>query len=465
MELCTSFQDLMQQFTAVFSRPCFLLWTTLMSGWVLSQRTRFVSDMIVSSAATRKGAWVNYYRFFNRYKWCLDELCQVLLSLIIKCLVPPHAVIVLAVDDTLCRKRGLGLFGVGMHHDPLISSKGKKLTSWGHVWVVVTVVIHGLPWAPDIAWSLPVGFRLYVNQQGVSKGKKRKAGKKTNGKKRKSSSKEKPTGHRTRPELAVELLKMIAAWFPHRTFLVTGDSLYGGRSVVGQLPPNMELISRAPVNAALYAPALPPPKKNPPGRPRKKGDRLQSIDEWANDPRSPWTTYRFDTYGLHVQMRWKSQDALYYTVGKSRMMKIILVEDLSGNRGRQVFFCTTTQFNVPFILRTYAMRWSIEVTFEDCKQLLGIDDPANRKQLAVQRTAPMAGVLHSLIVLWFNEVGHKHVAFPDRPWYRRKRTPSFGDMLTTLRRLSWEEKTTVAQKQGTLKTTLTQLIYFLSLAG
>ena len=454
MQLCNSFQTWTQHFSPVFSTPAFSLWTTLITGWALSPRTRFVSDMIVSSDATRRGAWRNYYRFFSQYKWAIDELYRILMTLLLERLLPANAVVVLAVDDTLCRKRGLGMFGVGMHHDPLISSKNKKLTSWGHSWVVVAVVVHGLPWAPDRVWSLPVGFRLYVNQQGVTKGKKK------NG----AAPKKKDPNHRTRPELALELLKMMAAWFPERRFLVVGDSLYGGKSIVRHLPDNLELMSRAPRDAALYAPAPATSKKNP-GRPRKKGERLPSIDQWADDPHSPWTTMKFDQYGLHGRMRWKHQDCLYYTTGGSRVMRVLLVEDLSGKRGRQVFFCTSTQFNVPYLLRTYAQRWSIEVTFENCKQLLGIADPANRKEVAVRRTAPMAGVLYSLIVLWFDETGHRHVQFPDRPWYTHKRTPSFGDMLTTLRRLSWEEKVEAAEKAGSAKKVFSQLTYFLSLAG
>ena len=31
----------------------------------------------------------------------------------------------IALDDTLCRKRGLSTFGTGMHHDPFISSRKK----------------------------------------------------------------------------------------------------------------------------------------------------------------------------------------------------------------------------------------------------------------------------------------------------------------------------------------------------
>jgi hypothetical protein len=80
------------------------------------------------------------------------------------------------------------------------------------------------------------------------------------------------------------------------------------------------------------------------------------------------------------------------------------------------------------------------VTFENGKQLLGLEDPANRKEKAVRRTAPIALVLYSLIVLWFHRAGHRQLQFPDRPWYRRKQEPSFADLLTTLRRASWREK-------------------------
>ena len=49
-------------------------------------------------------------------------------------------VVMLGLDDTLCRKRGLTVYGTGMHHDPLISSRAKPLTSWGHDWGVVTPI-------------------------------------------------------------------------------------------------------------------------------------------------------------------------------------------------------------------------------------------------------------------------------------------------------------------------------------
>jgi hypothetical protein len=137
-----------------------------------------------------------------------------------------------------------------------------------------------------------------------------------------------------------------------------------------------------------------------------------------------------------------------------------------GKRPDQMFYSTRLDWSAPMILSKYAARWSIEVTFEGSKQLLGLEDPANRVPAAVRRTAPMALVLYSLIVAWFHKTGHKHVRFPDRPWYRHKHEPSFADMLTTLRRRSWEEHfrhlpitTRIVRKS------LARITEFLALAG
>ena len=62
--------------------------------------------------------------------------------------------------------------------------------------------------------------------------------------------------------------------------------------------------------------------------------------------------------------------------------------------------------------------------------------------------APMALLLYTLVVVWFHVTGHLYLRFPWRPWYRRKQEPSFADLLTTLRRVSYEEKTTQLQSDG-----------------
>ena len=77
----------------------------------------------------------------------------------------------------------------------------------------------------------------------------------------------------------------------------------------------------------------------------------------------------------------------------------------------------------------------IEVTFFLLKGLLGFDEPQNQTALAVRRTAPFAGLVFALIVLWYaTELQAGRVAtWLVRPWYRRKAAPSFADVLATLR--------------------------------
>ena len=53
----------------------------------------------------------------------------------------------------------------------------------------------------------------------------------------------------------------------------------------------------------------------------------------------------------------------------------------------------------------------------------------------------MALFIYSLVVVWFHQTGHELLRFPFRPWYTKKEEPSFADMLTTLRRVSYEQKT------------------------
>jgi SRSO17 transposase len=455
MELTPSFLQLLQVFVPVFTAPTFETFVQIANGWILSHRRRFVTDVIFSGGNIANGHWSRFHRFFSHAAWDLDVLSMHLAKLVLTILAP-GATLLWAVDDTLCRKRGLTVYGTGMHHDPLISSRAKPLVSWGHDWVVLCLLVVHPFWAPSKVFALPIAMRLYRNRQGLTKGKKGK----TKGAKRKPDP-----NHRTRPQLACELIRLIADWFPNDDHLVTGDSAYGGQSVLSNLPANVHLISHVHAKGALYAPAPPIAKKGK-GAPRKKGERLPGMAAWANDPKRPWTHLDFDQFGLHAVLAVKTQQALYYKSGGQRLLNIVLTRDCQGKRPDQMFYCTKLDWDARQILSAYACRWAIECTFENCKQHLGLEDPANRLPLAVRRTAPMALLCYTLIVVWCHQGGHQLIRFPIRPWYRRKAEPSFGDLLTTLRRVSYENKNdTLIPKQCATKTWLTQITELLSRAG
>jgi hypothetical protein len=476
MELTSSFLDLLQPFAPTFTAPTYQTFLVIVAGWVLSQRHRFITEVIFSGGRVGIGHWSRFHRFFSHAAWDIDTFSMALAKLVVTILAP-GAELLWAVDDTLCRKRGLTLYGAGMHYDPLISSRSKALVSWGHDWVVLCLIVVHPFWAPTKVFALPIAARLYINRQGLTKGKKSK-GKATEEAKAKpkpkAKAKPKPKAkakpkadpdHRTRPELALELILLAARWYPDDEIIVLGDSAYGGRSVLSHLPPNVHLISRVHPDGALYKPA-PPKAPKTRGAPRKKGDRLPGRAEWAADPKRPWTRLDFNQFGLHAALDVKTIQALYYKSGRDRLLTIVLVHDVEGKRPDQMFYCTKLDWTARQVLSAFACRWAIECTFEYCKQFLGLEDPANRLPKAVERTAPMAMFIYSLVVVWFHRTGHQSVRFPFRPWYQKKAEPSFADMLTTLRRLTYDEKTEgLVADETPLKTWIAQLTELLSRTG
>src|SRR4051812_42982160 len=361
MELTPSFVALLQHFSPVFTAPTFRTFSWIVTGWILSHRHRYVTEVIFSCGRVGIGHWSRFHRFFSHAAWDLDTLTMSLAKLVATILAP-GATLLWAVDDTLCRKRGLTLYGAGMHYDPLISSRAKSLVSWGHDWVVLCLIIVHPFWAPTKVFALPVAFRLYKNRQGLTKGKKTaKKGQEP----AKEASRPKPDpDHRTRPELALELIRSVAAWSPDDEIIVTGDSAYGGASVLRHLPPKVHLISHVHPKGALYEPA-PPKAAKARGPARKKGDRLPGMAQWADDPGQPWTELKFDQFGFHATVAVKEIQALYYTAGRDRLLTIVLVHDLEGKRPDQMSYCTKLDWTARQILSAYACRRAIEISHTD----------------------------------------------------------------------------------------------------
>src|SRR5439155_17407191 len=85
-----------------------------------------------------------------------------------------------------------------------------------------------------------------------------------------------------------------------------------------------------------------------------------------------------------------------------------------------------------------AARWSIEVAFEDARQVTGVGEARNRTPTAVARTVPFGLITQSIVVLWYTHHGHTPEATEDRraqaPWYRTKTQPAYLDMIVKLRR-------------------------------
>ena len=108
MELTDSFLTLLQNFAPVFTAPTYQTFVVIVTGWIISQRHRYVTEVIFSSGRVGDGHWSRFHRFFSHAAWDIDTFSMCLAKLVVTILAP-GATFFWAVDDTLCRKRGLTL--------------------------------------------------------------------------------------------------------------------------------------------------------------------------------------------------------------------------------------------------------------------------------------------------------------------------------------------------------------------
>ena len=409
MELVPSFGLLLQGLAATMTAPTFNSFVTMLTGWVFAPR-RTVTRMIQAAGDTVGKHFSSYHRLFSAARWSLDAV-----GLTVFGLIEPFCgeCILLAIDDTLARKRGLKMFGTGMHYDPLLSSRGKTITNWGHNWVVLGVIVK-FPFRPGHYFCLPILFRLYLNK--------------------KASVKHRRT-HRKRTELAVEMLELLCGHRKTKGFHAIVDSTYGGKSVLAHLPENCDLTSRLVKDARLFD-APPDRKPGQRGRSRVRGSKLPTPQEMLAG-RCRRTTLHI--YGRNEAARLADACARVFAV-PDRALRVVAVEALKGGRGQEAFYSTCHEATAEQVIGWYAARWSIEVSFHDSKQSLGFEEPQGWSRGAVQRTAPTAMLLYSLIVLWFAREGRRRYQPLNSPWYTSKTDPSFADMLATLKRESVSQR-------------------------
>jgi SRSO17 transposase len=409
MELVTSFEVVLQSLAPVMTAPSFQSWLTLVTGWIFARR-RTVTQMIVAAGALEDKHSSSFHRFFSHAAWSRDDL-----GLAVFVLLRPWlgATVFVGVDDTLARKRGLKMFGTGMHIDPLLSSRGYKVTNWGHCWVVLSVLIEFSCW-PGRYFSLPILFRLYLNKKKAKKLRK---------------------AYRSKPELTIEMLKLLCNRHENLQFHLVGDSAYGGQSILGVLPENCDLTSRSVLDARLYdAPQAPKPGRR--GRRRRRGEKLPTPKQMLS---KRCRRIELSIYGRTESARVADAKARMFAVPE-RPLRIVAVEALAGGRGMEAFCSTVVDATAEDVLTWYSMRWSVEVTFHDSKQHLGFEEPQGWSEKAVQRTAPMAMLLYTLIVHWYALEGRRHESLTIMPWYTRKSQASFADMLATLKRVCLRQR-------------------------
>ncbi len=377
--LLRSFAPFLLACQPCFTQPSFDSFWALTCAWILCSGRRSLTRIIQAAQLTDFKHFSSFHRFFSQARWNLDDLGRCVFQLLLPFC---EEVLVVAVDDTLARKSGRHIWGAGMHHDPLRSTQKRPCFSFGHNFVVLSLQV-ALPFAPDKYWAFPILVRMYRKRQ---------------------------TNQRA-----------------------------PGKSGKLERKHNAKLISRMNMKAALYEPVGKAAKR---GRRRKKGDRLPSPLQMAQNKKAKWIKTTLTLYGKQVKLWYQTIDALWYPSAGQQLLRIVVVHDPSGRRRDDCFFSLDLTLSATQILEIFSRRWPLEVCFRDVKQFLGFEDPQNRVAKATTRTAPLIFFIYDLALLWYAQSGHKLAAKSvlERLWYPQKNSVSFEDILRTLRHATWQER-------------------------
>ena len=93
-----------------------------------------------------------YHRVLRRAEWSGLALSKILLDMLIA-ILPVSWPILIAVDETLERRKGKKIKAKGVYRDAVRSSQSKVITSFGLKWECMTLIFP-LPWCSR-PWALP----------------------------------------------------------------------------------------------------------------------------------------------------------------------------------------------------------------------------------------------------------------------------------------------------------------------
>jgi hypothetical protein len=407
--------QILQEFSPAFTKPTFQRFVLLCIAAVVCLGHHTVSRLLWSIRPLCRGHTSSYHRVFSRARWSGLTLSRILATSILKWL-PADQPIVVPLDDTTDGPHGgTRVYGKNCWRDAVRSSWTHFATKWGHKWVVLSVAV-----------SFSFCSRLWALPALVVLARPRRLNQKEGHR------------HKTPAELGRQLLAVLIHWFPQRKFIVLGDGGFASHDLARfchRHRRHIILVARCRSDMNLYAA---PPQW---ARRQRKGRKLPSPKVSATQGRhQPCTVHWYDRSNeiLHL---YSDCGGWYRARGKGRaaLLPIRWVHSYNpGTHQEDWLFSTEQNLSAKQMVEYFVIRWSLEVTFEELRQHLGLQSTRFRKAASVLRGAPCLFGLFSVVCLIYAQgmKNHKKAWTSLFSWYH-KDEPTFSDALHCVRRLFW----------------------------
>jgi hypothetical protein len=433
--------NLIVVFQPLFTKRTWENAQTLLLGALLARGKRTVTACLRAVGLSEEKHFQNYHRVLNRAKWNALLAAKILLGLIV-ILVP--GVLVVGADDTIERRRGEKINGTGCYRDPVASSHNRLVKCYGLKWLSLMALVR-VPWSSRV-WALPfLTVLCRAKQEGqrqkVWRSHRRRPRKNKPGQaKPKALPSATPRQHKTTVDLLMILVRLLHRWLPQQLIVLVVDGGYAAvkLALVCAGTPNVALVFRLRGKARLYDPPTPrSPGKSGPAP--LKGARRLSPQERAAHPETSWEERTLQWYGgkKKTMLLW-SETALWQTEGEMPVeIRYVIARDPQGKLRDEFFATTKLDATVEEIMEWVILRWSVEVTFEETREHLGLETQRQWNDLAIARSTPCLLGLFSLIALltWRLYPDGK-VPIHAAAWYG-KAEATFSDCLFCVRKHLW----------------------------
>jgi hypothetical protein len=405
----------------------------LLIGALLAPGQRTVASLLRIAGLSRERHFVNYHRILSRASWSPRAGARILLGLLVDAFVP-EGPIVMAIDDTIERRRGRHIKAKGIYRDPVRSSDAHFVKTSGLRWMSL-LLLAPIPWAGRI-WALPVLTALAPSERYC---------------------RERGRRHKRLLDWGRQLALQVRRWLPGHDLILVADSGFSALEFLDAMrQAGITTITRLRLDAALYEPVQ-PRLPGTLGRPRRKGARLPTLAQALDAESTLWQTVQVPGwYGAGERTIEIASATGVWQHGGLPVVPIrwVLIRDPLSRFAPQALLCTDPAREPAQIVGWFVRRWQVEVTFQEARSHLGIETQRQWSDKAIARTTPCLLAVFSIVTLMASrlpERERRQVA--EAAWYHKPQ-PTFSDALAAVRRAIWREQAFVTSRRRSHSTKL-----------
>ncbi len=239
---------------------------------------------------------------------------------------------------------------------------------------------------------------------------------------------------KTASQLARQMLARLMRWMPDRKFILAGDYqvvTHQTAAFARRHADRVTVVGRLRGDANLYAAPTNPNRKSRCGGLIKKGRKLAAPSEQIKTLKAVKDEVRWYGNSRRV-VRHATGQALWHDKHHSAVTPIrwaCVLGDPKRNQEEAYFFCSDTTATAVWIIEQYALRWNIEVTFEESRALLGLESTRHWCRQSVLRATPiLLGLFSAVTLLWSNlHAARRRVVSTATPCYSKSNV-TFADV-------------------------------------